>query len=310
MKIRGTLLWLLALTALYLGGLAWIDKERDLLATLETIGTTFLAMAGLTLASWLLRFGRWQWLMRRIGTLPPTGRSLAAYLAGFAFTATPGKVGELARIRYYQPLGVKATDVVSAFVFERVIDLLCVLLLASASITGNGLLWMATMFVTTVLVAVAIFAAYPSLLSKTSLCFGNRGFLKTSAMIETLGLGLLGCKRWFRPLDLLVSVGLGLFAWLLLSMSFGVLNSSLGIHLNHGEAIATYPLAMLVGAASMLPGGIGSTEAVIVLVLVNVGVPLPLATTVAIGVRLTTLWLAIAVGFVAMATLELRCSRS
>jgi uncharacterized protein (TIRG00374 family) len=306
MRIRGALLWLLALSVIYLGGLAWADSERDLFSTLGVIGASFAPMAGLTLCSWLLRFGRWQWLLRRIGFRPPPVLSLAAYLSGFAFTATPGKVGELARIRYYEPLGVKAPDVVSAFVYERVADLMCVLLLASLSLAGGGMLPLAAGFVLGVFAVVALFATRPSLLTRAGAAFRRRGLGRVSTLLETLGQGLDGCRRWLTPADVLVSVGTGLVAWFLLSMSFGVLTQSLGIALSPAQLIATYPLAMLVGAASMMPGGVGSTEAVIVLVLVSTGVTLALATTVAIGVRLTTLWFAIAVGFFAVAMLEVR----
>jgi uncharacterized protein (TIRG00374 family) len=306
MRVRAALLWLLLLSALYVGGLAWVDSERDLVTTLRAMGPSFATMAGLTMVSWLIRFGRWQWLLRRIGFQPPPALSLAAYLSGFAFTATPGKVGELARIRYYEPLGVKAPDVVAAFVYERVVDLMCVLLLASFSLAGSGMLPLAAGFVSCVCAVVALFATRPSLLTSAGATFRRRGLERMSTILDTLSQGLRGCNRWLTPADVLVAVGTGLTAWSLLSMSLGVLTENLGIALSPAQVMATYPLAMLVGAASMMPGGVGSTEAVIVLVLVSTGVTLAQATTVAIGVRLTTLWFAITVGFFAVAMLEVR----
>lgn len=306
MKVRSALLWLLALSVVYLSALAWADSEKGLIPTLKSIGAGFLPMAGLTVTSWLLRFARWQWLLHRAGHQPAHGVSLLAYLAGFSFTATPGKVGELARIRYYRPLGVQPPLVVSAFVFERVIDLLCVLLLASASLARGNLIPVAAVFVFSVCGGVVLFAVRPDLLKRLSLGLARRGMGKVSVLLDTLGQGLSGCRRWLTPVDLLISFGAGLAAWLLLALSFGVLAETLDIPLNLSQVIGTYPLAMLVGAASMMPGGVGSTEAVIVLMLVGAGVALPLATIAAIGVRLTTLWLAIAAGFIAMATLEVR----
>jgi hypothetical protein len=52
-----------------------------------------------------------------------------AYLSGFALTASPGKVGELMRVRYFSPMGVPADQVIACFIFERVLDLIAVLLL-------------------------------------------------------------------------------------------------------------------------------------------------------------------------------------
>lgn len=42
---------------------------------------------------------------------------------------------------------------------------------------------------------------------------------------------------------------------------------ALGIHLAGFNALALFPVAMLAGAASMLPGGLGSTEATLVALL-------------------------------------------
>jgi uncharacterized protein (TIRG00374 family) len=80
--------------------------------------------------------------------------------------------------------------------------------------------------------------------------------------------------------------------------------AKLGIALPPLAAFALYPLAQLFGAASMLPGGIGTTDAAIVITLHSFGTPLDLAANTAIGMRLSTLWFAIALGFVAIPILE------
>jgi uncharacterized membrane protein YbhN (UPF0104 family) len=60
---------------------------------------------------------------------------------------------------------------------------------------------------------------------------------------------------------------------------------------------------MLAGTESMMQGGVVSAEAVAVLILAGAGVSIPLATMISMGVRrLTTHWLAIAFGFLALAT--------
>mgnify|MGYP003689249353 FL=1 len=69
--------------------------------------------------------------------------------------------------------------------------------------------------------------------------------------------------------------------------------------------LSIYPLAMLIGALSLVPGGVGTTEAAIVLMLGASGVEVDAALTVAIGIRLVSLWLAVIVGMLAMARLEL-----
>ncbi|MFZ3223540.1 MAG: lysylphosphatidylglycerol synthase domain-containing protein, partial [Rugosibacter sp.] len=103
--------------------------------------------------------------------------------------------------------------------------------------------------------------------------------------------------------------GSGLAAWGLTSLAFVYLLVQLKINLPILAAIAIYPLAMLAGAASMLPGGIGSVEATIVVVLSLYGVSVGVATLAAIGIRLATIWFSVVCGFIALAILELPFSK-
>jgi uncharacterized protein (TIRG00374 family) len=86
----------------------------------------------------------------------------------------------------------------------------------------------------------------------------------------------------------------------MLALSFCWLLGRLGIDLPLSTSIAIYPLSMLVGAASMLPGGLGSTEATIVALLALNQAPLDVALLAAVAARLSTLWAAIAFGLVAL----------
>jgi len=111
-----------------------------------------------------------------------------------------------------------------------------------------------------------------------------------------------------RPRLALTSAIHGAAAWLLTSAAFAWLCHSLGIDLAWQHAVAIYPLAMLVGALSFVPGGVGTTEAAIVVMLASVGAGVDVALTAAIGIRLASLWLAVLVGMLAMAVLEARPS--
>src|SRR5262249_17622371 len=89
----------------YLLVLGWINSTGAALDKWSPLAASMPVLLGAAVASWLLRFARWQWLLSRAGHEVPPGIGLLAFLSGFAFTATPGKVGELVRIRYLAPLG-------------------------------------------------------------------------------------------------------------------------------------------------------------------------------------------------------------
>lgn len=62
------------------------------------------------------------------------------------------------------------------------------------------------------------------------------------------------------------------------------------------DALYIFVLASLVGAASMIPGGLGATEATMIAMLVARGVAPLEATAAAVAIRTVTLWFGILLG--------------
>ncbi|MEI7445495.1 MAG: iron chelate uptake ABC transporter family permease subunit, partial [Burkholderiales bacterium] len=146
-RLRHAVLAFGLLTAGYVAVLMWIDARNPMFEGIGRLLGLLPPMAGLSAIAYLARYARWRRLLGRAGHPTAWGRGLLAYLAGFAFTATPGKVGELVRMRYLGPLGVPNPVVLGAFVFERALDLLVVLALALLAIGDRGQLSLAVAFV-------------------------------------------------------------------------------------------------------------------------------------------------------------------
>lgn len=307
MRIKAALLGFVALTVLYLGALVWNDARRHVFAGLISLAGVLPALMALSLLTYGLRFVRWRWLLARAGHPTPAGAGFLAYLAGFAFTATPGKVGELIRVRYFMPLGVPSARVVAVFVFERALDLLVVLALSLLAIRDTRLLAVAALFVTGCLAVVVMLACWPGLLAGIERRLELWRLPGIARLAGTLTHGFAGARVWMRPPDLLAGLLLGLLAWGATALGFVYLLCHLGVTaLPLGEALAIYPQAMLAGAASMMPGGVGSTEAAITALLALAGVAVPIGVLAAVGIRLATLWFAILCGLMALGILEAR----
>ena len=88
----------------------------------------------LATANFALRFARWQIYMRRLGHALPWGRGFRIYLAGFALTVSPGKVGETIRAPFFKRLGVPYPHSLSAFLNERLSDLGALVLMSMIGI--------------------------------------------------------------------------------------------------------------------------------------------------------------------------------
>ena len=310
MKWRGAVVGFAVITAIYVAALIWIDSRNRVFAQVPLLLSSLPVVVALSFASYLVRYARWSWLLRRSGRPTPIVAGLLAYLAGFAFTATPGKVGELLRIRYFAREGVAAEQVIAAFVFERVLDLLVVLAFASLAIGRRDLFASLTVFVLCFVGVVVLCARNGHWITRLADALARRGFAAPARVLRVLRDGLANGRVWMTAPDLLMSVALGVVAWGITSLSFVWLLDRLRIDVPFVSAVATYPLALLAGAASMLPGGIGSTEATIVALLARFEVPLERAALAAIGIRLASLWFAVLCGFAAMAALEWRQRRA
>lgn len=298
-----------AITLVYLGVLVWLDSRQQVFAGLPALWVALPPMLTAALLSYFVRFLRWHRLLAASGHHVRFWHSLLAYVAGFAFTATPGKVGELVRIRYLQDAGVPASRTLAAFVFERALDLLAVLSLASLAIRRGDLFAIAAVFVLFMLMAVWVAASHPHQLSRLAAWLRASRARRPAKLARTLRDGLTGCRGWVRPGVVAQTFLLGLIAWSATSWSFVHLLSWLHPGIPWLEGLSIYPLAMLAGAASMLPGGLGSTEATTAALLLSQGVDWEHAVLAAVGIRLTSFWFAVLLGLASMTTLEWRRRR-
>ncbi|WP_312326617.1 lysylphosphatidylglycerol synthase transmembrane domain-containing protein [Stenotrophomonas sp.] len=301
--------WLAGVAAVYLVALWYLDRDKNVLSRLGELGGPLLLCAGAVLASYGFRYQRWHMLLRAQGhPLASWWSGLWAYVAGFAFTASPGKAGELLRIRYFSRLGVPPRTTLTTFVYERALDLLVITLMATGAARLVPLFGVLTGLVLAVVAGICLLACWPALQQLARVVIARLPGQRLRQLCGFLLDGVCALRPLLRPGLTLASALHGAAAWLLTSAAFAWLCHSLGIDLAWQHAVAIYPLAMLVGALSFVPGGVGTTEAAIVVMLASVGAGVDVALTAAIGIRLASLWLAVLVGMLAMVVLEARPS--
>lgn len=294
---------------LYLVVLLMADKNKGFFEYGPLTLAQLPVLMSLALLSYGLRYVRWYCLLKWSGHPGPVLSGWWAYLSGFALTATPGKVGELLRIRYFGRLGVSADRVMSAFVFERALDLAVVFVLAAMFIADEHMFWLVASFVALFLVALVVAGLYPEILRRLSFFCVQKQWMRSSRLFEFLANVLRGCRAWIKPWPIVISLMIGAAAWLLTSFAFVYLLDRLNIQIPWLAALSTYPMAMLAGAASMLPGGVGSTEAAIVLQLKWHEVDTSTALLAAVVIRLGTMWFSVFCGFAAILVQEVQFAR-
>lgn len=302
-------LWVAATAAAYLAVLWYIDRDRNILSQLADHASTLALCSALVLASYVFRYQRWRAVLAAQRLRPHSwGQGALAYLAGFAFTASPGKAGELLRIRYFGWQGIPPSATLAAFIFERALDLLVITVLAIGAAHLVPAFGALAAIILGVVLALALLGCWPPMAHTAHRLLDRL----PGAPLRRLGHFLVGGASALGPLLrarlLLPSSLQGAAAWLLTAAAFALLCHAMGVALPWPLALGIYPLAMLVGALSFVPGGVGTTEAAIVVMLAATGVGVDTALAVAIGIRLVSLWLAVVVGMIAMVWLEVRCT--
>src|SRR4030095_63152 len=103
---------------------------------------------------------------------------------------------------------------------------------------------------------------------------------------------------------LIITVFLSIFAWFFECLGFYLVLNGFGIenliNVTIFVAIFIYGFATIAGAVTMLPGGLGATDASITGLLVLLQIPKSISVASTLLIRAATLWFAVIVGIVAV----------
>ena len=242
----------------------------------------------LCLLSYFLRGLRWRLWMSHYGRRFGGLEGLRLYLAGYAFTPTPGNVGEAMRGLMLANKPLPLLQSLAIFGAERLADLLCLLLLCLPAVLWlakrsdlDGVVWWFGLLA--VLVFIVLIGAV----------WRNRQrLLKRFEWLQ---------EAWsclsVRPL---IWFSLTLTAWAAQGIAVWLICRALEVHISPFTTIGFYAVAMVAGALSALPAGLGSMEVVLTGLLVAQNASMPQALAITVLARLLTLWLAVAIGVLAL----------
>jgi uncharacterized membrane protein YbhN (UPF0104 family) len=288
------LLGLVALVALGLFQAAWQwwgDPQSPsvwsgLLSTEGALATT------LCLLSYALRGQRWRLWVAACGYPTPWRQGLRIYLAGYSLTPTPGNVGEAARGLLMRPSPLPVATSVAVFAAERLQDLLALVLLGLPA-----LLW--SPFALPGYAVMTLTALVLSVLWLSTQAWAWGWALRWIPRRLQHSLGLEQARQCLEHRTVL-TWSLTLLAWGSQGLAVWLMCRHSGLAFDGLQATSWYALSMVAGALTTLPAGLGGTEASLVGLLTQQGVSTSLALVLTLQVRLLTLWLAVAIGLLAL----------
>jgi len=275
----------------------------ELLAHLRSIDARLIAlMLGLSLVNYLLRAWRWQIFGNGLGIRLPWGRNLIYFVAGFALTATPGKAGEGLRLWFLERChGYAYERSAPMFVGDRLSDMAAILVLCVVGVGAFTAYAELTLVMGALLVGLFVVLMRPKiLLWGTNVAFGMLG-KRAPRLFARIRAAIRDTARLFTVSLFGAGLIAALIGWFAEVMAFHQLLVHLGaVHITIQQAMFVFTFAMISGTVAMLPGGLGGTEAVMLTLLSALGVDLQTAVTATALIRLTTLWFAVGLGFMAL----------
>jgi glycosyltransferase 2 family protein len=279
--------WACVVLALSLGiaALFWFaDEAARALGLLRAMDASIVAVAlGLTLLSLAIRMLRWTHILGRFGHRVPSGPGARIYVAGLALSSTPGKVGETSRSLLLLPHGVPVPHSLAAFVCDRLADVIAVALIGAlaGALVGKGQPLLA------VIAGIGAGGGWwvASRWRAGAWLGGRTGWVPGWLRDPAAAFG-----RAWRVRDAALWVAAAALAYGAQALGFALFVEQVHPGLSPLTCVAIFASATLIGAASMVPGGLGAMDAALAWQLHAAGVPLDAAIAATLAARACTLW--------------------
>lgn len=295
--VRNHGVWLTALLSVivFLGLAAYANVGEVTSALMTLQWRTFAVVIGLTTVGYGFRFAKWHYYLRRLEVDVSLETSAIAFFSGLMMVVTPGKAGEIWKAWFLRDKrGVPASKTTSVVGAERITDLI-----ALSAMAALGLLIYSRSSLPVVVVLCAIVAGIV-LLQWRRASLAILGRLESVPVVGDYATELErfyeSTYRLFRLRPLVASTLFSLAAWGLEGVALWLVLEAFGVEASVVIGLFVFGLGSVVGAVSMLPGGLAAAEASMVGVLLTFGYPEAVAAAATIVIRVGTLWYAAALG--------------
>lgn len=309
--LRSNGIWLTALltVAVFFGSFLVTDAGAVLRALSRVDAGLIALVFALVTVAYGVRFLKWAYYLRELDVSVPLGTSLLVFFSGLMMVVTPGKLGEVWKGWFLRDLrGVPVARTATVVGAERATDLLALVAFALLGVlvfdrSSTLMLGVAAAFVVGLVV-----------LQWRSLCLGIlrrcRGLPVVGRYAADLEEFYDDAHALFRARPLAVAMLVSLAAWGLEGYAFWLTLQGFGVDAGVVFALFVFAFGSVVGALSLLPGGLAAAEASMVGVLVAAGHPADLAVAATLVIRIATLWYGAVLGTAVFGSYRFRKARA
>ncbi|MCG3142538.1 MAG: hypothetical protein HDKAJFGB_04033 [Anaerolineae bacterium] len=266
-KRHQTLLRVLALLAL-LAFVLWL--KVDLYATFEILRAANLWWVGLALLGFipflLIKAWRWQIILRDLGVPIPFRQAVRLYALGLgAGMLTPGNVGDAVKVAYFRERGF--SESVISVVLDRIWDVLILLLLAGSGVFMFSQIAAGQWLMLALLIGGTLAALFITIHPRT-----QRWLFEFFMRLRKKQTNGAYTPATLTPKQVLVQFALSVLATIVVYARLFCTAAALGILLPPLPFVAAMSLSSIAQLVSVIPGGVGPREALLILLAPALGI--------------------------------------
>jgi len=245
------------------------------------------------------RYIKWNYYLKKVNICISRKDNMLIFASALAMTVTPGKIGELLKSylikeRYNIPI----SQTVPLVMTERLTDVFSMVILASfGALTYNYGRRVLLLITLCILIFVCIVQS-PKIIDKIINSLGKIKFIKKY---------LVNIKNFYRNTyiilkikPLLFAIIIGIFSWSFEGIMIFFILKAMNTEILLLTSIFIFSFSSVVGAISMLPGGLFIAEGSMFSLLLLKGIPKDIAIVTTIITRFSTLWLGVLIGIIAL----------
>jgi len=288
----------------YLVLIMFSDLEK--LASITVHPLIIISFLFLSFLNILFRGLRWHDYSQKLGAKTSFKTNLLINFSGYSLVVTPGKIGDVLKIYLLKKLSGKGmSKTASTILLERTIDTIALALLVLTGIFINTKIAITSI----IILALAIAFLFVLRFDKFYKGVSRLPFIKRFA--EQIGQLKDGSKSISDPKTIMKSLLFTIPAWFVQCLGFYLLLNGLGVQTTLTIAVFIFSASILLGAVSMLPGGLGATEGTMTFLMTSLlSMDVTTAVWATLVSRACSLWFVTLIGVVSLLITQRKISTS
>lgn len=249
--------------------------------------------------SYFIRAMRWNMFLKHLTIDIQLKKSFLIFFAGLGLGMTPGKLGEVIKSHFLKrDYNHSISKTVPIVFVERYYDLVGIIFLSLFGVWFVNTEKITVIIIFLLVIITLVISQQKKLLVPLLEKIGKLPLLKKFVynaleIYKTIQI-LLSRKLYAK------STGYSIAAWLVESTAVFLIFMGFGIDLTFPIILFIFSFSSIIGAASMLPGGIGVTEGGMIGLLLLQNIDYTMAFSVVLLVRIVTLWFSVVLGLIAL----------